>query len=274
MRICDKKQAVKVILFIGYLFCLYLGFLYFFQYDLLFIPEQQYKSPQEISLPKFQEEKIQASDGVEIMHWYYEGDKNKPAVLFFHGNGGQISDFAPALIPITKEGYSVLAMEYRGFGNTGGNISQKTVFQDSANAFDFLKRKGHTRIVAYGYSFGAAFATGLTTLRPVDGLILTAPFSSLKKIVSEKPVPFARFLLKDTYPSDIYIKDYTKPILIIHGKKDTIIPYHHSQILYEQAKSPNKQLYLLEQDNHISIFLKRKNIPFILDFLKTISDKP
>jgi len=270
MRI-NKKQTFKVILFIGYLFCLYVGALYIFQYNLLFLPDKQYKSPKEISLPQFHEEKIVGKDNIAVMNWYYEGDKNKPAILFFHGNTGQIADFAYPLIPIIKSGYSVLAMEYRGFGNTEGDISKDTVFQDAVNAFDFLKEKGHNQIVVYGYSFGTAFATGLTSLRPVDGVILTAPFSSLKKIVSEKPVPLAQFLLKDTYPSDEYLKNYTNPVLIIHGKKDTVIPYHHSQTLYTTAQSTDKHLFLLEGENHISLFWNQKNIPFILKFLKKFS---
>ena len=269
MKHINAKQTSKVILFIGYLFCLYLAFLYFFQNDLLFSPDKQYKSPQNLSLP-FREEKILGSENIAVMNWYYPGDKNKPAVLFFHGNAGQIADFAPALMPIIKAGYPVLAMEYRGFGNTKGTISQSTLFQDAANAYDFLESKGHTHIVAYGYSFGCAFAAGLTSLRPVDGLILTAPFFSLKEIVSEKPVPLGKFLLRDSYPSYQYIRDYKGPVLIIHGKRDNLIPYHHSQDLYNQSQSAKKQLQFLDNDNHISLFWKQKNIPFILDFLKDL----
>ncbi|MDY6408127.1 MAG: alpha/beta fold hydrolase [Pseudomonadota bacterium] len=207
------------------------------------------------------------------MHWYHKGDQNKPAILFFHGNTGQISDFIPGLVPIVRAGYSVLAMEYRNFGKTEGSISQKAIFQDAANAFDFLKKQGHKKIVAYGYSFGTAFATGLTSLRPVDGVILTAPFSSLNKIVSEKPVPFARYLLKDTYPSDIYLQNYTKPLLIIHGKNDNLIPPHHGQLLFEQAQSIDKHIHLLDNTDHITIFWRFKNLPFIMNFLKKLSEE-
>ena len=271
MRI-NKKQTFKVFLFIGYLFCLYIGTLYFFQYDLLFLPDKRYKSPTAISLPQFHEQRIIGPDKIAVMNWYHEGDKNKPAVLFFHGNTGQISDFAPALVPIMNAGYSVLAMEYRNFGNTDGRISKEIVLQDAVNSFDFLKTQGHTRIVAYGYSFGTAFASALTSLRPIDGLILTAPCSSLKKIVSEKPVPFAQYLLKDTYPSDTYVQNYHGPLLIVHGTKDNIIPHPHSQVLYEKSKSPQKELHLVEGENHVSLFWYQRNIPFVLKFLNNLPD--
>ncbi|MBR6411920.1 MAG: alpha/beta fold hydrolase [Alphaproteobacteria bacterium] len=237
------------------------------------MPDKKYKSPQDLALP-FREEQILGSEDVAVMNWYYEGDKEKPAILFFHGNTGQIADFAPALVPIIKAGYPVLAMEYRNFGNTAGKISKDALFQDATNAYDFLKSKGHTHIVAYGYSFGGAFASALTSLRPVDGLILTAPFFSLKKIVSEKPVPLARFLLKDSYPSYSYIQSYKGPLLIVHGKSDPVIPYHHSQDLFAQSQSPSKQLHLLDNENHVSLFWNQKNIPFILKFLKDLPKNP
>jgi len=265
------KKVTRVVLFLGYLLALYVGFLYFFQYDLLFWPSKDYRSPKDMGFTLFREVVMTAADGTPIMHWYHEGDKDKPAILFFHGNTGQIADFSPGLVPIARAGYSVLAMEYRNFGNTGGEISQKVVFQDAANAFDFLKKQGHKKVVAYGYSFGTAFASGLTSLRPVDGVILTAPFSSLYNIVSEKPVPLAKYLLKDNYPSVQYLQNYEKPLLIVHGTKDNVIPYHHGQMLYNNAKSNDKSIHLLDNTDHITVFWRFKNLPFILPFLEKLS---
>ena len=219
-------------------------------------------------MPEFSEESLHTSDGIDIMMWYHEGETNKPAILFLHGNSGQISKFASNLQVLARAGYSVLMMEYRSFGNTPGIITEKTVGNDAALAFDWLKAKGHRKIIVYGYSFGTAFASVLTSLRQMDGLILTAPFASLDRLVSEKPVPFARLALKDRYKSAKFLKRYKGPLLIVHGKEDTLIPYHHALIVFDKAASPQKQLKLLDGETHRSVFFDKKNIPFVLEFLK------
>ena len=262
------KKICKILFWCTIILSCYLGTLYFFQNRLLFFPETKYISPQDANLPMFHEEIIKTEDGTSLMSWYHQGLENMPAVLFLHGNAGQIARFAPHLVPIAQSGYSVLALEYRGFGNTPGTISQKTIFQDVAAAFDYLKAKGHNKIIVYGYSFGAAFACGLTSLRTPNGLILTAPFSSLDKVVAEKPVPLARFALKDKYKSFEYLKKYHNPLLIIHGKKDRLIGAHHAKILLENAASAQKQAIILDDETHFSVFFKEKNMPLVLQFLE------
>lgn len=263
------KKISKIVLFGCVVFAVYLGTLYFIQNSLLFYPDPRYHAPTGEMATEFAENVLQAADGNSIMTWYHQGDKEKPAVLFLHGNAGQIATFAADLFPLTKAGYGVLMVEYRGFGNTKGNISQKTEVQDITRAYDWLQAQGYPKIIVYGYSFGTAFTCALTEARQPDGLILTAPFSALDKLVSEKPFPFAEYVLKDTYKSVDYLKKYTGPLLIIHGKKDTLIPVHHAQILYDNAVSPEKQIVLLDNESHTSIFFQEKNIPYIMEFLQS-----
>ena len=250
------------------IFILYLDIFYLIQNWVLFYPSIWYKSPEKISMPEFKENIINGLDGMPIMTWYYKGKKNKPAILFLHGNAWQIGTFAPQLKSIMEEGYSILAMEYRGFANTRGHIAFESTLQDSILAFDWLKAQGHSKIIVYAYSFGTAFACALTLSRPIDGMILTSAFSSLKKLVMEKPIPFAFLALKDKYVSVDYLKKFDKPLLLIHGKNDHLIPYHHSQILYDNALTKDKKLVLIDKANHHTIYFSEKNIPAILEFLK------
>ena len=249
-------------------FVAYLTVLYLIQNWVLFYPSIRYKSPKSVSMPEFKENIINGLDGMPIMTWYYKGKKNKPAILFLHGNAWQIGTFAPQLKAITDEGYSVLAMEYRGFAHTRGEISYERILQDSVLAFDWLKNQGHSKIIVYAYSFGTAFACALSFFRSFDAMILTAPFSSLEKLVAEKPLPFASLALKDKYISVEYIRKFDKPLLIIHGKNDLLIPYHHSEFLYNNALTKDKKLVLVDKANHHSIYFSQKNMPAILEFLK------
>ena len=119
------KKALKILLFCIGILVVYLGTLYSIQDYLLFNPNKKYQSAEDISISGFSEVLLQASDGTEIMNWYHKGDENKPAILFLHGNTGQIAYLAPAMIPLSDAGSTILMMEYRGFGKTKGKISKK-----------------------------------------------------------------------------------------------------------------------------------------------------
>lgn len=264
------RKILKLCLFFGITFVIYLSVLYFLQNELIFYPSKDYQSPRDIAMPVFQEQPLIAWDKMRIMTWYSPGQKDKPAILFFHGNAGQISGFAKHFDPFIKQGYSVLIMEYRGFGNTFGVLEEETVLNDAVVAFDFLKQNGHERIVFYGYSFGTAVAMGLTGKRTPSAIVLTAPFYSLERVVKEKPVPFASFVLKNKFLSHEHMVNIHSPLLIIHGKKDQLIPFVHGRDLFELAPVKQKQIYLLEEETHSSIFFKGADVPLILKFLEEI----
>ncbi|MBR1825929.1 MAG: alpha/beta fold hydrolase [Alphaproteobacteria bacterium] len=246
----------------------YIFVLYSFQRHLIFIPFHNYIAPQQTENSPFAENILTMKDGTKIMTWYAEGDKNKPAVLFFHGNAFQLSAYAELLHSFTERGYAVLMMEYRNFGNTQGKTLQKDIFSDAAETFDWLKTQNYPEIIVYGYSYGTSVASGLTSLRPIDKLILTAPFSSLLTLVKEKPVPFAGLVLKDRYPSEDFLRNYHNPLLIIHGTKDRLIPIHHGQIMYNAAASTDKTFVPLEGVSHKPIYFEKLNQPAIFEWLE------
>ena len=262
------NKKIKVLLSIVIFCAVYFAVLYIFQINFLFNPDTNYKSPKEAGFDMFTEEPVTAKDGTQVMTWYYEGDTDKPLILYFHGNTGLMARFAPAITKLTNEGYSVAMMEYRSFGNTEGKISQETIFSDAVSFFDYYKNKTGKKIILYGYSFGCAFAMGLTQHRNPDGIILTAPFSSLYQEVKEYPVPLAFLVLKDKYPSDEYIKNIKCPILIIHGTDDKLIDSSHSQRLFDLVTVEAKQLVLVKDVNHHDIFFKEHNVPVILNWLE------
>lgn len=264
------KKWLKRILWVCIGILAYVGALYLLQDHLLFFPDIRYVPPQETGVEKFREISLVADDGNPIRSWYAVGDKTKPAVLFLHGNAGQIATFAGQLDVLVQAGYGVLAMEYRSFARVPGSIRQDVIFADAAKSFDFLQEQGYPKIVVYGYSFGAAFASGLTSLRPADGLILTAPFYSLKREVGDKPVPFAKQVLRDEYPSYRYVEKFTQPLLIITSKNDRLISWQHAQDLFKLSPSAQKEIFVLEGPTHNSLYFEGSNLPYILKFLANL----
>lgn len=262
------KLLGKTLLFTFIGTMIYVFVLYSVQRNLIFVPSHQYVSPAQMTDSPFVENVLTMKDGTKVMTWLARGNPDKPAILFFHGNAYQLAAYAEQLYPFIAEGYTVLMMEYRNFGNTKGKTVQADIFSDAAEVFDWLERQNYPKIVVYGYSYGTSVASGLTSLRPVENLVLTAPFSSLLRLVTEKPVPLARLVLIDHYPSAEYLSNYHNPLLIIHGTEDRLIPIHHGKMMYEAAASEDKTFISLEGVSHQPIYFERLNHPAILEWLK------
>ena len=112
------KKTLTIFGILCALFALYLASLYFLQNSLLFKPDNNYISPKEAHLNDVKENMLTMSDGTKVMTWVKDGNKNLPAILFFHGNRGQIAEFAPQILSFSKDGYGIVLAEYRGYGNS------------------------------------------------------------------------------------------------------------------------------------------------------------
>jgi pimeloyl-ACP methyl ester carboxylesterase len=262
------KKIVYFLSGIVCLFILYLTTLFLMQDKLLFKPDNNYISPQKANLNDVSENMLTMSDDTKIMIWTKDGDKNLPAILFFHGNRGQIAEFAPQIMRFNKDGYGVFLAEYRGYGNSKGEINQDKMFSDGAEIYDWIKKRGYSKIIVIGYSFGCAASIGLAEKRKVDGLVLISPFASLSRLVAEKYL-FSNWILKDDYPSEKTIQKLTAPIIIIHGTADTLVPVHHAKILYEQ-RSNNTTLHLLDGKEHRETFWAEETPALIWGWLRQL----
>ncbi len=249
-----KRQTKKKIkygsVFIIFILMIYLFGLYLIQDYFIFFPDKEYQSPKNIGLIQYQEYPLAMQDGVRIMTWYAKGEPEKPAILYFHGNSSQNAVFAPYLKSYLEKGYTVLIPEYRGFGNTPGKTTQKNMFADATEAYDFLKKEGYSQIIIHGFSFGCAVALGLTQFRIPSAVVLEAPFASLRQMVKETHIPLASLILKAPFNSDIYIQKVKSPLLILHGTKDKTIPIHHSEKLFSLAQSQDKTFLKISGGTH------------------------
>lgn len=264
-----KKKALKtaVVLLVlggGYLYGLCL-----LQDRFIFFPDRFYVSPAIAGVPQFEEKPFLSTDGAEIMSWYFKGNDDKPALLFFHGNAGQIATFAPKMINYVLAGYPVLMAEYRGFGTTPGKLSQSAMYDDALAAYDFLQNElGQSEIVVFGYSMGTAAASAAAAQRPAAGLILAAPFYSLARVVGEKPVPGAKLVLKNELPSYRFVEKFAAPLLIVHGDNDRLIPPHHGQDLFNLSKAADKEFKLIPGESHNGLFFDLGNHRIMLEWLR------
>ncbi len=262
------KKILKISSVAAAALFVYLVCLYAVQDYLIFYPDKFYVGPAGAGTPEFEEMPLTTADGHLVMAWYAKGDPDKPAILFFHGNAGQVATFAPHLRAYIEAGYPVLMPEYRGFAHSGGKLTEDTMYADAVVAFDYLKhRLGHDKVVVFGYSMGTAPASALAGMREPNAVILAAPFRSLYREVVDKPVPLARLVLTNHLESDKYIVRYDGPLLIIHGLDDKLILPRHGKELFALSPSEDKELRLVEGVDHNRLFFDDANHQIMLDWL-------
>jgi len=160
-------------------------------------------------------------------------------IVFAHGNAELIDDWALFFQPFQEKGYHVLIPEYRGFGRSQGKPNSDDIVSDYVFFLDEFKKRHsafNQSIIYYGRSIGGGIVANLLTQRPPDALILQSTFSRLSTIAWQTTL-VPKFVISAKMEILDYIKDYNKPLLIFHGRTDTVIPYAHSETI--KAAKPN-----------------------------------
>ncbi|MDX2243396.1 MAG: alpha/beta hydrolase [Leptolyngbyaceae cyanobacterium bins.302] len=168
-------------------------------------------------------------------------------ILYSHGNGSDLGTIRAGLETIRRIGFSVFAYEYQGYGTSQGTPSEQNAYLDIAAAYRYLTQTldiAADRLILYGFSVGSGPSIELALHQPVAGLILEGAFTSTFRVVTYFPI-----LLFDRFDNISKIKSIHYPILMIHGKRDRVIPFHHSQTLYKAANPP-KQFLAVEEADH------------------------
>lgn len=157
-------------------------------------------------------------------------------IIFAHGNFELIDYCVDEFKNYNNLGYSVLLVEFAGYGRSEGVPSIEIINKIFINAYDWLlKQKNIDRdnIIVHGRSIGGGIACALTKNRKIKALILQSTFTSLNQFAYRYlALPI---FLKDNYNNLSIIKKYTGPTLFIHGKLDKIISFKNSEILFKNS---------------------------------------
>lgn len=203
---------------------------------------------------EFEEVTFPAADGTLLHGWFVPGAPNRPTVLFFHGNAGNISHRVENLVQLHRQGYSTLIFDYRGYGRSRGEPSEPGLYADGRGALDWLKSRGTgpDTTIYFGRSLGAAVALQLALEEPPAAVILESAFTSLAAMGREHyPILYTLlgWLVPARYDNAAKIGQLDAPLLLIHGSADTIVPVRMGRRLFELAPEP-KRLYLIENADH------------------------
>lgn len=274
----------QLLIFFGFLIFIYTcacSFLYVQQRHLIFRPTTELQNFP--SSPKFKTVQIQiANSQSEFLDgWWFDAPlpeekinvvANEPAeivrspktILYFYGAAGnkgfrsQVDRFEE----LRKLGFSVLVIDYRGFGKSQGEQypNESQFYQDSQTAWNYLVKNRNIQpkdIFIYGESLGGAIAIDLAIKHPeAGGLIIQSSFTSMAKTIKHHNL-FSLFpidlLLTQRFNSISKVPYLKVPVLFIHGTDDTVVPFHMSQELYSAAPVP-KRLVPIPKAGHFDTY--------------------
>ena len=178
---------------------------------------------------------IASGEGSKLAGWYEAPEAGKPLIVYYRGNALSFSREHERYEAMEADGYGFLAVDYRGFGGSPGEISQAHILEDALAAYDWAAGKGFP-IVIWGRSLGSGPASYVASQRKPDALYLETPFDSATAVGRDRywylPVDL---LMEDKYPVDQWIKSVTAPVFVAHGTGDTTIGVQHGQRVYDLA---------------------------------------
>lgn len=238
-------------------------------------PNPNYSDPSRYGIEGVLNFHLTTDDGIQLGVWqilpeqlansseskddkYYEAvlQNGQDVIIYNHGNSGsRVSSHRIELYKVLRKHFHVIAYDYRSYGDSSDTEpSEVGVVSDSKFIFNWVREKTGSNIFVWGHSLGTAISTHSLALLDAEnltpaGLVLESPFNNMKDEISEHPfsklfryLPWFSYTIIEpmqennfTFASDTHIKSVDCPILILHAKDDSVVPYHLGQKLYRIA---------------------------------------
>lgn len=242
-------MLLRILTFVAVLLLGVLALAYYLRRNGMFFPDRyptgRWDATQFMVVPD--DHWFEAADGVRLHAWLFRASSpDAPLMIWFHGNAGNLTDRAEMAAEHARRGTSVLVFDYRGFGRSEGKASEGKLYLDGSAAFAYAKAMNPRGIVLYGESIGGPYAARVARDHANDGVrgvILENSFPSLRELGNAlyAPLPLgwaAPFAMRTT----AWLNDAGVPVLVMHGKRDAVIPYALGRNLFEDLRVPKEML--------------------------------
>ena len=230
--------------------------LFFYQRKLLYFPTAKFRHDYE------QQQLIHENITLEVI---VVNQGQKEAIIYFGGNAEPVVYNADKFLDIFPR-HTVYLLNYRGYGGSSGQPSEKGFFADALFLFDKVLEK-QTTISVIGRSLGSGVATYLASKRPVKKMALISPFDSITRVAQNNFMIFPIFLmLLDKYDSISRVKDIKAETIVLIAEYDEVIPRIHSQRLIDEFAAEQITFKIIADSRHNDISEKVEYYQLLKDF--------
>ncbi len=223
-------------------YSIFVSFLYSVQKKIIFRP---------VPLPKdhvyefdvdYEEFNLAHTNGEEINALYFPSEASKALIIYFHGNSKNLQHWGKYLPDVIDRGFDIVAIDYRGYGKSDGDVSEEGMYEDGELIYKWAKENHPNKeIILWGRSLGTGVASNLSTKKAAKKLILETPFYNMPDLVKTRfPLLIIPVELKYKFPNNDNLQQNDMTTYIIQGTKDSIVP----------MKSAKKLKTILEAEDH------------------------
>ncbi len=269
----NPKLKAKLLDWLKLAGCVALGFpvlIYFLQERLIFFPQPLAQDPLQANPGvAIEEVSLVTADQVRLRGWLVKAAATQapaPLLIYFGGNAEEVSWLVSSAGRYA--GWSLLLVNYRGYGRSEGRPGEAELFADALQIYDYaVSRAQGGRVALMGRSLGSGVAVYLAAQRPVAGVILVSPYDSVES-VAKGVYPFLpiSLMLKHRFDSLSRAPGIKAPLLCLVASADRVIPRRHSERLYA-AWGGTKQWREIGPASHDSLAGEPDYWQAIADFL-------
>jgi hypothetical protein len=253
--------------------------------NFLFVPNRNLPiSPDAVGIT-YEDINLKSSDDILLHGWKLSAVENRAGtILFFHGNGDNVSTQLPNTYWLPEQGYDVYIFDYRGYGRSEGEVNLDKIIQDMELmiAYTVQQLPEDEKLIVMGHSLGGSMSIYAVAhsdyLDSIRALITIEAFSDYHDVTQDVlsrswlfwllqwPLSFT---VDNSYrPLDAIDMISPVPVLILHSEADDMIDIYHAYRLFDAAKEP-KSLQLIVSD-HNNIFSKAENRELLINYLKSL----
>lgn len=222
------------------------GLLWFGQRSLIYYPDRSDPGPASAALESGSDVTLTTSDGLTLRAWRIDPrEPNGMAALYLPGNGGNRLGRVSIGQSLAEEGFTVLLLDYRGYGGNPGSPNEQGLLRDARAAVVHLTDAGSepSNLVYVGESIGTGVAVQLAAEAPPAGVVLRSPYTRLADVADRViPVPLG-WALRDKFDTLTHISEVHSPVTVLAGDADTLIDPAQSRAVADAA--PNLHEFVL-----------------------------
>jgi len=244
-----RRWAVRILIVLAAVYVGIVGVAWFAQRSLQYFPDPHEAAP---DVPGVEVVRLTTADGEKLVAWHLPPKGDRPVLLHFNGNGGGLSLQRDRWRRIADAGVGFFAVAYRGYAGSTGRPTEKGLHEDARAAYAWVAgRYPASRIVIHGYSLGSGVAVPLAAEKPARALVLEAPFTSAVDVAKLRmgwlPIDL---MMQDRYLSAERIGAVRMPVLVVHGDRDSVIPFEMGERLYARARQPKRFVAVKGSDHN------------------------